>query len=97
MSGEKTFTIRRKYGWDVSSYYVGWKEVELSDKQIEEVRANPELLQDDHWLDSLFPWYFGMDKEELVSDSWSKGDVYQETLETEFDFNIEDITGEEEG
>jgi hypothetical protein len=95
MSEKKTYTIRRKYGWDVYSYHVGWKEIELTEEQIAEVRANPDLLDDDEWLDKAFDWV-DMDEEELVTDSWCKGGVDQIPLETEIDFYIEDLTGEED-
>ena len=94
MSEKKVYTIRRKYGWDVYQYYEGWKEIELTEEQIAEVRANPDLLDDDGWLDKAFDWA-EMDDEELVTDSWCKG-VDQNPIEIEFDFYIEDLTGEED-
>ena len=94
MTEKKTYTIRRKYEWDVYSSYEGWKEIEPTEEQIAEVRANPDLLEDDEWLDKAFEW-IDIDEEVLVTDSWCKG-VEQMPLETEIDFYIEDLTGEEE-
>ncbi len=94
MSEKKTYTIRRKYGWDVYQYYEGWKEIELTEEEIAELRANPDLIDDDEWLDKAF-YRTEIDEEELITDSWSNG-VEQNPIEIEFDFYIEDLTGEED-